>query len=250
MYRSAVPFNQPYFCLDSSYITYLLTYLLTPWSRVLEKLTGLQLVKKFTAFYGTLRFITACTTARQLSLSWATPIQFIPPHPTFWRFILILSSHIHICLPSGRFPSGFPTKPLYTPFPSPTRATCPANLIPRILRLKIKSFKVIVNEKPLLWQTIECKIIAKAQNIFSRIFSPCPYLKGDARNHKWTSPKQDTNVKYKYRPYTKNWVSPVFSNSGCLNSPCTMATRSFPGVKRPGRFAGHQPPSSAEVKRM
>jgi len=36
---------------------YLLTYLLTPWSRVLlEKLTGLQLVKKFSAFYGTRRF--------------------------------------------------------------------------------------------------------------------------------------------------------------------------------------------------
>jgi hypothetical protein len=37
----------------------------TPWSRVLpEKLTGLQLVKKFPAFYGTRRFITAFTTAR------------------------------------------------------------------------------------------------------------------------------------------------------------------------------------------
>ena len=34
--------------------------LLTPWCRVLlEKLTGLQLVKKFPAFYGTRRFITA-----------------------------------------------------------------------------------------------------------------------------------------------------------------------------------------------
>ena len=33
---------------------YLLTYLLTPWSRVLlEKLTGSQLVKKFPAFYAT-----------------------------------------------------------------------------------------------------------------------------------------------------------------------------------------------------
>jgi hypothetical protein len=41
-------------------LTCLLTYLLTPWSRVLlEKLTGLQLVKKFPAFYGTRRFITA-----------------------------------------------------------------------------------------------------------------------------------------------------------------------------------------------
>jgi hypothetical protein len=33
------------------------SYLLTPWCRVLlEKLTGLQLVKKFPAFYGTRRF--------------------------------------------------------------------------------------------------------------------------------------------------------------------------------------------------
>ena len=48
----------------------LFTYLLTPWSRVLlEKLTGLQLVKKFPAFYGTRRFITAFTSARHLSLS-------------------------------------------------------------------------------------------------------------------------------------------------------------------------------------
>jgi hypothetical protein len=30
---------------------------------------------------------------------------------------------------------------------------------------------------------------------------------------------------------------------------CTMGTRSFPGVKRPGRGADHPPPSSAEVKK-
>ena len=39
---------------------------------VLEKLTGMQLVKKFPAFHGTRRFITAFTSARHLSLSWAT----------------------------------------------------------------------------------------------------------------------------------------------------------------------------------
>jgi hypothetical protein len=45
-------------------------HLLTPWSRVLlEKLTGLQLVNKFPAFYGTRRFITTFTSARHLSLS-------------------------------------------------------------------------------------------------------------------------------------------------------------------------------------
>ena len=40
-------------------------YLLTPWCRVLlEKLTGLQLVKKFPVFHGTRRFITALTSVR------------------------------------------------------------------------------------------------------------------------------------------------------------------------------------------
>jgi hypothetical protein len=38
---------------------------LTPWSRVLlEKLTGSQLVKKFSVIYGIRRFITAFTSAR------------------------------------------------------------------------------------------------------------------------------------------------------------------------------------------
>jgi len=51
-------------------LTYLVTYLLTVCSRVLlEKLTGFHLVKKFPAFYGTQRFITAFTSARHLSLS-------------------------------------------------------------------------------------------------------------------------------------------------------------------------------------
>ena len=105
-------------------------YLLTPWCRVLlEKLTGLQLVKKFPAFHGTRRFITALTSVRHLSLSWANPIQSIYPHPTSWRSILILSTHLRLGLPSGLFLSGFPSKNLYTPLSSPIRPTCPAHLI-------------------------------------------------------------------------------------------------------------------------
>ena len=106
------------------------TYLLTPWCRVLlEKLTGLQLVKKLPAFHRTRRFITALTSVRHLSLSWASPIQSIYPHPTSWRSILILSAHLRLGLPSGLLPSGFPTKTLYTPLSSPILATCPAHLI-------------------------------------------------------------------------------------------------------------------------
>ena len=97
-----------------------ISYLLTPWCRVLlEKLTGLQLVKKFLAFHRTRRFITALTSVRHLSLSWVSPIQSIYPHPTSWRFILILSTHLCVGLPSGLFPSGFPTKTLYIPSPHP-----------------------------------------------------------------------------------------------------------------------------------
>jgi len=111
-------------------IACLLTYLLTPWSRVLpEKLTSFQLVKKFPTFYGTQRFITSFTSARHLSLSWASLIQSIPSHPTSWNSILILPSHLCLGLPNGLLPSGFPTRTLYTPLFSHIHATCPAHLI-------------------------------------------------------------------------------------------------------------------------
>jgi len=111
-------------------LLYIYTYLFTPWSRVLlEKLTGFQLVKKFPALYGTRRFITAFTSARRLSLSWARSIQSIPPYPISWTSISIISSHLRLGLPSGLFPSGYPTKTLCTPLLSPIRATCPAHLI-------------------------------------------------------------------------------------------------------------------------
>jgi len=111
-------------------ITYLITHSLTPYSTVLlEKLTVSQPVKKFPTFYETRWFITTFTSARQLSLSWASSIQSIPPHPTSWRSILIVSSHLRLGLPSGLFPSDSPTKTLYMPFLSTIRATCFAHLI-------------------------------------------------------------------------------------------------------------------------
>jgi hypothetical protein len=91
--------------------------ILTPWSRVLHaKPTGFQLAKKFPAFYGTRRFLTAFTSARHF-----------------------LKMHLNIILPSTpgspkwslflRSPP--PQKEtLYTCDLSPVRATCPAHLIP------------------------------------------------------------------------------------------------------------------------
>ena len=66
-----------------------ITYFLTPWSEVpLEKLTRSQLVKKFPEFHGDRRFITAFTSARQLSLSWARLMQSITPTSHFLKILL------------------------------------------------------------------------------------------------------------------------------------------------------------------
>jgi hypothetical protein len=53
----------------------------------------------------------------------------ISPHPTSWRSILILSSHLQLDLPSGLVFLRFPHQnPAYVS-PIPIRATCPAHRI-------------------------------------------------------------------------------------------------------------------------
>ena len=71
------------------------TYLLTPWCRVfLEKLTGLQLVKKFPSFHGTRRFITALTSVRQ-------PVSILgQPKPVHIPTSHLLEIHPNIIHPS------------------------------------------------------------------------------------------------------------------------------------------------------
>jgi len=98
--------------------TYLLTYLLTPWSRVLlENITGSQPVKKFPTFYGNRRFITAFTSAFHLSLYWASSIQPISQHLTSWRSILILSSNYAWVFQVVSFPQVSLSNPIFTSSP-------------------------------------------------------------------------------------------------------------------------------------
>jgi hypothetical protein len=64
-------------------LIYVLRGWLTPWSRVVpEKRTGSNLPKKFPAFYGRRRLITAFTRARHVFLSQFVPVHPPPPPPT------------------------------------------------------------------------------------------------------------------------------------------------------------------------
>jgi hypothetical protein len=74
---------------------------------------GAHLRMKCSKFYGAQGFITVFTSVLSWSLSRARWIQYIPPHPITLRSILKLSSHLRLVLPSGLFPSCFPTKIVY-----------------------------------------------------------------------------------------------------------------------------------------
>ena len=107
----------------------LLTYLFTPWSRVLlENLTGLQLVKKLPAFYGIPQGslppsqVSATCPYPEPTRSSPYPHIPLPEYPSQYPPIYTWVSQLVF------FPQVSPPKP-YTPLLSHIHATCPAHLI-------------------------------------------------------------------------------------------------------------------------
>jgi hypothetical protein len=135
LYKQRVKLNFSYRLSGLPYrrnsITYFLTHLLTPWIRVLlEKLTGLQLVKQFgiSQYFmepeGWLSHSLVPETCLYPEPARSNPY---PPHPTSLRSILVLFSHLRLDPPSDLVPYVPPPKPcicLYSPhtcyMPSPS----------------------------------------------------------------------------------------------------------------------------------
>ena len=92
-------------------LTYLLTYLFTPWSRVLlEKLTGFATSQEIPRILWNPKvhyLIHKCPPPVPI-LSQLHPVS---TSPTSWRSILILSSHLRLVLSNGIFPRISPLEP-------------------------------------------------------------------------------------------------------------------------------------------
>jgi len=98
------------------------------------------------------------------------------PYPTIWRSILILSSHLRLGLPSDLFPSGFPTKTLYTSVLYPIRATCSSHFILLDLTILIIFCEEYISLSSSLRTFLHCPVTSSPLGPNILLFSRSPRL--------------------------------------------------------------------------
>jgi hypothetical protein len=118
-------------------------------------------------------------------------IQSTPAHLTFWRYVLI-SFHLRLGLPSGLFPSEFPTKTLYTPLSSPsTLHARPSHFSrfyhPHNIGSGVQIMKLLIMK----FSALPCYLVLLGPNIvlntlFSNTLSLCPSLMSATKFHTHT----------------------------------------------------------------
>ena len=119
VWDSAVPFRRPltgetsqnsFWCVGN-WLAYLLTYYM--------KHSPSWEAGRFSASQGIPHILWNPKVAGYLSVFRVRLMQFMSPHPTSWRYILILLSHLRLRLPSGPFLLSLPT-----PWPSSVLVQC------------------------------------------------------------------------------------------------------------------------------
>jgi hypothetical protein len=75
-----------------------------------DKLTVAQILKKFSAYYVTRKFITVFTKILHFSLGIESKINPVHMRPISIRFLSVLSSQLLLIFPNNLFPSGITTK--------------------------------------------------------------------------------------------------------------------------------------------
>jgi hypothetical protein len=169
------------------------------------------------------------TRAHHWSLSCMTQIQSTSSHPTSLRSVLIISSHLCLCLPSGFSLQVFTTKILYTFLIFTMHATCPSHVI------LLAVINITFGKEYKLWSSSLC-------NILHPPVTPGP---GVVQSVEWLTMSRMIGVWFPAR-------AKVISLSLLVQTSYVAYPVSYPtGTegKAARAWCWHSPPSSATVKK-